>query len=352
MDPIAMTPKRRYLAGLLGGRVDRTPVGSPTSVATLECMALSGSHFPEVHLNAQGMAALGATAHTVLGYDCIMPVFSVQQEAAALGAAVDWGSADTMPVARAHPWASPDDVRIPEDFLDRPPIRTVLEALQILRRECGHHVALVGKVMGPWTLAYHMHGVQEFLIKTLLEPDTVRRFLDRLKAITVLFGRAQIEAGADVLCIADHATGDLVSPRGYREFLLPVHRELNLELGCPTVLHICGNTTDRLEDICQAGFDAFHFDSKVDAATACEIVAGRISLIGNVNNAETLLQGAPGQAGAEATAAIRAGVDIVAPECAVPVATPNRNLIAIAEAARAAGPARRETSDVATTPVR
>jgi MtaA/CmuA family methyltransferase len=290
MDHSTMTAKRRFLAGLLGGRVDRTPAGSPTSVATLQCMALSGAYFPNVHLNAGAMAALGATAHTVLGYDCIMPVFSVQQEAAALGAEVDWGSVDTMPVAKSHPWSSPDDVEIPADFLERPPIRTVLEALQLLRRQYGHQVAVVGKVMGPWTLAYHMHGVQEFLIETILEPDTVRRFLKRLTAVTLLFGRAQIEAGADVLCVADHATGDLVSPRTYRDFLLPVHRELNRELGCPTVLHICGNTTDRLEDICTAGFDAFHFDSKVSASTARRIVAGRLSLIGNVNNAETLLR--------------------------------------------------------------
>jgi uroporphyrinogen-III decarboxylase len=41
-----MTAKRRFLAGLLGGRVDRPPVGSPTSVATVECMERSGAfHF-------------------------------------------------------------------------------------------------------------------------------------------------------------------------------------------------------------------------------------------------------------------------------------------------------------------
>ena len=77
-----------------------------------------------------------------------------------------------------------------------------------------------------------------------------------------------IEAGADVLCIADHATGDLVGPWTYRDFLLPYHKELTQRLGCPTVLHICGNTLDRMDHICQAGFDCFHFDSKVDARDA------------------------------------------------------------------------------------
>jgi MtaA/CmuA family methyltransferase len=334
MNNNTMTPKRRFLSGLFGGRVDRIPVGSPTSVATVECMNLCGAYFPEVHLNAEAMASLATTAHTVLGYDCIMPVFSVQQESAALGCEVDWGAIDTMPVSHSAPWEFPDDVSIPAGFLDKPSIRTVLQALRILRKEHGSRVAIVGKVMGPWTLAYHMHGVQDFLIKILLEPHTVRAFLDKLKHVTILFGRAQIDAGADVLCVADHATGDLVRATTYRDFLLPFHQELTQVLGCPTILHICGNTTDRLEYICEAGFDAFHFESKVDAVAARQLTDGRISLVGNINNPESLLQGTPQQVYQEAMAVIRAGVDVVGPECAIPLATPNDNLIAITRAAQ------------------
>ena len=333
MNNIVMTPKRRFLSGLFGGRVDRVPVGSPTSVATVECMEISGAYFPDVHLDGEAMAALAATAHTVLGYDCIMPVFSVQQESAALGCDVEWGKTDTMPVSRSAPWASPEDVHTPDSFLDEPPIRAVLDALRILRREYGERVAIVGKVMGPWTLAYHMHGVQEFLIKTILEPDIVRAFLDRLEHITILFGRAQIEAGADALCLADHATGDLVRPSTYRDFLLPVHQEITQILGCPTILHICGNTTDRLDFICEAGFDAFHFESKVNAHTAREIMGNRVSLVGNINNPESLLYGTPQQVYQETLSALKAGVNVVGPECAIPLATPNENLVSILRAA-------------------
>ncbi len=116
----------------------------------------------------------------------------------------------------------------------------------ILRHNYGHKVCIIGKVMGPWTLSYNTHGLQDFLIKTKLEPDTVHAFLDRLKAVTILFGKAQIAAGADMLCLADHATGDLVRGTMYRDFLLPVHREILTELGCPMVLHICGKTLDRM----------------------------------------------------------------------------------------------------------
>ena len=148
-----VTPKRRYLAGVLGGRVDAIPTGSPTSVATVDCMELCGAYFPEAHTDGRKMATLGATAHSVLGFDAIMPIFSVQQEAAALGCVEDWGDKTSMPVERSHPFAQPEDVVIPDNFLEHPATRSVLEALSILRHEYGHRVAIVGKVMGPWTLS-------------------------------------------------------------------------------------------------------------------------------------------------------------------------------------------------------
>jgi [methyl-Co(III) methanol-specific corrinoid protein]:coenzyme M methyltransferase len=329
-----MTPKRRFLSGILGGRVDCLPVGSVTSVATVDQMQMTGAFFPDVHLDGEKMARLAAGAHDILGYDAIMPYFSVQAEATALGCQVDWGGVDTMPVERTHPWAEPEQVQVPDDFLERPSIKAVLDAIRILRREYGHHVAIVGKVMGPWTLSYHVHGIQDFLLETITEPGKVRGFLDRLKEVSVLFAVAQVRAGADIICLADHATGDLVGPWTYRDFLLTYHQELTRRIGCPMVLHICGNTLDRLDDICRSGFDCFHFDSKVDAGAAVKKVAGRISLMGNINNPQTLLGGTPDQVAAQTRYALEAGVQVIGPECAIPLRTPLENLKAVVQAVR------------------
>lgn len=307
-------------------------MGSVTSVANVEQMEITGAFFPDAHLDGATMARLAAAACDVLGYDAIMPYFSVQAEAAALGCEVDWGDVENMPVERSHPWTDPDQVRIPDGFLARPSIKAVLDAIRILRQQYGQRAAIVGKVMGPWTLSYHLHGVQDFLAETILDPPRVRGFLDRLKEVTVRFAIAQVQAGADVLCLADHATGDLVGPWTYRDFLLPYHQELTQRIGCPIVLHICGNTLDRMDDICTAGFDCFHFDSKVDAVDAVRQVAGRISLMGNVNNPEVLLNGTFDQVAERARYAMAAGVQVIGPECAIPLRTPLENLQAIASA--------------------
>ena len=58
-----------------------------------------------------------------------------------------------------------------------------------------------------------------------------------------------------------------------------------------------------------------------------------MSLVGNINNAQTLLRGTPEDVYNQARYSIKAGVDILAPECAVPLQTPLANLKAIVAAA-------------------
>lgn len=94
---------------------------------------------------------------------------------------------------------------------------------------------------------------------TIDDPDKVRRILGILKEVTVIFAQAQIEVGADALTLGDQATGDLCSPKTYRDFLMPVHKELEEGMSCPLILHICGDTTDRLNYISQTKIDCFHF---------------------------------------------------------------------------------------------
>jgi len=329
------TPKRRFLSGLFGGRkIGRISVANPTSIVSVELMEKTGVYLPEAHLDPAKMAELAAAGYEILGFDSIMPEFSVQQEAEALGCVVDWGSPTMMPDAKTHPAMEADQVKIPENLLEKPSIQVVLRALEILRRNYGDHVALIGKVMGPWTLSYHLAGVQEFLLWILTDPDKVRAFLNRLKEVTITFAKAQLRAGADVVVVADHATGDLVSPKAYQDFLLPVHQEINQRIGGPTVLHLCGNCSDRLRLFVEAGFDGYHFEWQVDAKMAVQVVNHEMSLVGNVANKDVLFGGTPEDVYKQARYSIEAGIDILAPECAVPLQTPIANLKAIVRAAK------------------
>jgi len=316
-----------------GRKGERPPAVNPTSIACHDLMDATGISFPEAHLNANAMAELALAGHEIVGFDSVMPEYSVVQEVAALGADVDWGDRDRMPDTKSFLYEDFSNIAIPDHFLERPPMKVVLDALSILRRHVGGKVPVIGKVMGPWTLSYHMAGTQNFLLQIGLgEIDRVNKMIRQLMPATIASARAQFQAGADIVVLADHATGNLVGPRHYQELLLPVHKELTREIDGPLILHVCGNCTDRLELFSQAGFDAYHFEWQVDAKRAVETVGDRMSLVGNVNNPQALLQGTPEDVYKQARYAIAAGVHMIGPECAIPLPTPLENLKAIVAA--------------------
>ena len=276
-----MKPRDIFLAALRRRKTPRPAVGSATSIVTTDLMDHLGVSFPEAHLDAEKMTALAAAGHTVLGFDNVMPLFSVLHESAALGCKVDWGGRTAMPNCRKPALSGiEEDLAIPREWLRHPSCAVPLQSLAQLKSRFGNQVAVVGKVFGPWTLGYHLYGVEEFLISTITRPDAVKRAIRRLMEVTVLFGNAQVEAGADALTLGDHCTGDLCSPETYRDFLMEAHRELHERIGCPLILHICGSTADRIQFIAQTGIECFHYDSKVPAAEARKLSGGTLSLMG------------------------------------------------------------------------
>jgi [methyl-Co(III) methanol-specific corrinoid protein]:coenzyme M methyltransferase len=89
-----------------------------------------------------------------------------------------------------------------------------------------------------------------------------------------------------------------------------------------------------LEYFSRSGVDAYHMEWQVDAKMAVKKVGHLMSLVGNVNNPQVLYQGTPKDVHKQVRYAVEAGINIIGPECAIPLSTPLENLKAIVEAAR------------------
>ena len=180
-------------------------------------MEPAGAWFPEAHLDAEKMAALATAGGAELGFDVVMPLFSVCHEAAAMGCNVNWGGPLAMPEFGTAHLQGRGRHPHPRRPAQAPRLRGALAAIALLKKRFGDDAAVCGKVFGGWTQGYHYFGVENFLIGTLDDPDKTRRILDRLMPVTLQFAQAQIDAGADCILLADHATRDLCSPRAYRD---------------------------------------------------------------------------------------------------------------------------------------
>jgi [methyl-Co(III) methanol-specific corrinoid protein]:coenzyme M methyltransferase len=318
-------PREVFLNALHRRPTPRPATGSATSIATVDLMEETGCFFPDAHLDPKVMEGLAAAGHEILGFDNVMPLFSVCHESAAIGCKVDWGRRDLMPTITARRGIR-DEVRIPVNWLSRREAQIPLDAIRALKRRFSADVAVVGKVFGPWTLGYHVFGAEEFLINTLLEPDLVKRAMETLKSVTVAYAKAQIDAGADAVCLGDHATRDLCSPAAYAEFLKDIHTEFAASIPCPLILHICGDTADRIGYIRETGLSCFHFDSKVPAATARSLAGDLLALMGGTSNFRIIREGAPETIAADVAEKLAARIDVLGPECAVPLDAPSRNM--------------------------
>ena len=115
----------------------------------------------------------------------------------------------------------------------------------------------------------------------------------------------------------------------YKEFLQEIHTEMVDVLDVPLILHICGKTVDRMPYIAKTGMASFHFDSKNDPQEAMDAVSGGITLVGNINNPETLYARGTEEVRQEVYKCLEAGVQMIGPECAIPLATKIENLMEI-----------------------
>ncbi|ATW28051.1 MtaA/CmuA family methyltransferase [Candidatus Formimonas warabiya] len=328
-----MSPRSRILSAIYGGRVDRVPVGCITSVVTHEQMDKIGVSFPEAHVDPEAMAKLAAASYEILGWDTIKVPFSVWNLSAALGAPMDWGNRNKWPDGLRPIYHGPDHINVPSDLLDQESTKAVIEAIKILRKKYPH-VAIVGTVMGTITQSFNLIGVEKVMKMIATEPDQVKKICHILKEPVIDYANAQIEAGIDVLDFADHATGGLVSAKTYKDLVMPVHKEILSRVKCPVVLHICGNTYDRLEHIIEAGFPCFNIDMAVDPFKAKLQVKDKLSLWGGVPNINSVLQGTPEMVKQEAKKSLAAGYEILGNECSVPLQAKDINLIAFLEAAQ------------------
>lgn len=244
------------------------------------------------------------------------------------------------------------DLEVPDPLTDgRMPV--VLEATRLVRQAVGDAVAIRTPGTGPFALASYFIGTQEFLIEVGMakagmaesEPEAIHRALDLAADALIAFGKACVDAGADILHCGDSlASCDVISPADYEEWAFPYERKVLQawkEYGAKTLLHICGDSSKVLDLYAQTGADIIEVDHKVDLALARSIVGDRASVIGNVDPVTVLLQGTPDQvraASAECLEAGRGGRYILGSGCVVPRITPLENVRAMVQVARGSAP--------------
>ncbi|MGO9242558.1 MAG: uroporphyrinogen decarboxylase family protein [Bryobacteraceae bacterium] len=233
----------------------------------------------------------------------------------------------------------------PPDVGRQPRIQIWLEAVRLLKREFSGQVFIRGNCdQAPFSLASLMRSAEGWMLD-LMEPDNEAaafRLLDYCHAATTQFLRLMAATGCDMLSNGDSSAGSsLISPRLHRKFAHSYETRLaafSHDLGLPYAQHVCGNARPILADLVSTGADAIELDFKTDSQAAHDALAGRATLIGNIDPTGVMAQGTPELVAEKCRQLMAIFADsprlILNAGCALPATTPPENLRAMICAAR------------------
>lgn len=303
----------------------------------------AGRRLRDYYLDYRALVEANLAVLDAFSLDVVQAISDPYREATDLGLDVEWPE-DGLPIRRSILLREPEDAAglrlvAPEDgrrMSDR------LDAIRLLRERVGDDVPVMGWVEGAFALASVLRGDTNVLLDIHDRPEWLKGLLDRLVEVGVAFVRAQVAAGAHVVGLGD-SMGSLVSPRQYREFVLPYEQRLFAaarEAGAIPRLHICGDTNHILADMARSGAAIVDLDWMVDLRRAAETFGPEgPAPCGNFDPVAVMLHGGAPEVEAAARACAGAGGPrhFSAAGCEVPDGTPDANPLAHARALRQLG---------------
>lgn len=330
-----MTGSDRVRAILEGRRPDHPPLMPITMMFAAQQAGVRYRDYVTDH-----RALVEAQIHTAerFGFDHVSCISDPVREAADCGAAVEFF--DDHPPAIAGERALLADkshlgqLELP-DPLGGGRMHDRVEAVSLFRSQLGRERLIEGWVEGPIAEAANLRGLHALMLDLLEDPMFVRELMEFTLELGLVFARAQVEAGADLIGVGD-AAASLTGPAIYRELVWSFEKRLIdgiHAMGAMVRLHICGDTRPLLAPMRELGSEIIDLDSMVPLAAARERMGPDQVLLGNLNPVELLLRGTPEAIGAAVAQCHReAGPrHIVGAGCEVPPGTPEANLRAMCD---------------------
>ncbi len=151
-------------------------------------------------------------------------------------------------------------------------------------------LGIIGFCGAPFTLASYMiegHGSRQYIhTKTLMyrEPVAWQMLLEKLASVLREYAQQQVDAGADVIQIFDSWAGAL-APADYREFVLPVTRDLVRAvqaMGAP-VIYFGVDTATLLPALRETGADVLGLDWRTPLGKAWRELDYSCAVQGNLD---------------------------------------------------------------------
>lgn len=283
-----MSSYERVMAALNGKKPDRVPVVPIVREWCLKQVKFKftdAMKFPEKYVYAQYFCL------REFGYDAVWDPLAVHAESGAMGSVIelDEGYPPKVVDYAVKDYAKDlSKLKMPDPHRDGW-LPHILEIHKQLKNLCQGEYPLVGYVQAPFRHAAMLRGGDLIYRDIRKQTANLKELLKITTESQILWGKAIIDAGADIILIADPtSSGDAVSKNTWEDLGAPCVAELSKELKkyspqIKLMLHICGDTNDRLDSMYNTGVDCLSVDQKVDLSHARQVLGPNACIMGNVD---------------------------------------------------------------------
>jgi uroporphyrinogen decarboxylase len=264
-----MTPRERIERLLRGEPADRVPfcpavyehkaalIGTTPSFLSRDAGLFEKALVREAELYSPDLLTVGCDVYNL--------------EAEAAGCQVEFFDTPDVPAVRTRivrPGDKISGLRMPDPERDgRMPV--ALEAGRRVREKLGADMIIRGALSAPFSIACEMAGAEPVLTALIDQPGWVSELVVWTARLAMSYGRAFVERGLGVVLFDSHAAPPMVSPRLFRNIIMPptaeVIRYFREELAVPLVPYIIGgNTVPILDEILGTGTNNILCDFRAD----------------------------------------------------------------------------------------
>jgi uroporphyrinogen decarboxylase len=338
-----MTSREMILKAFEGGKPDRVPVtlfgGGMWSIKDY------GTTFKELSLDAQKMSDMMVSMSGKLLCDIVYAGSGYNNfHASAFGGGIKFREMGAPDLEESFISSEEDLQKLDLGKLDsNDVIKAVITALRDTKAKIGNEYIVTMTAWGPYTLGARMVGEETMMKATFKKPDFVHKVTDFATDLLIHLYEPIVSDGTlEVISLADPtASGDLISKKQFETFALPYLKKFTdwaKSKNAHTLVHICGNTTDRLDLFPQSGASCISLDHKTDIAKAKETLHGKMCFAGNVDPVNIMLQGSVQDVEDACKSVIEtAGTEggfVLMPGCDIPPTVPYENIQKFIQIAR------------------
>ncbi|MBF0327582.1 MAG: methyltransferase [Nitrospirae bacterium] len=331
-----MNSRERVLKVFKGEQVDRVPCFSGMGNITEAAINQLGYKFAGIHLDAKMMAETAASTYKMFGLECGVVPVDLCVEAEALGCVINvYPQAEgilypTIKEKLIHNEGEMDSVNIPADLGSRGRVPLLMEAIKLMKADIGSDVAVGSYVLGPFTLAGQIMELNDLLKLSFKKADKVAKLLDLMADAIIVVAKEYEKAGIDYITVREMgATSDVLSPRVFKNLIMPPLQKISKELKVFSVLHICGKTNDIVIPMAEAGYTAISVEQKNDVAETRKKLGPGAIIFGNYDPYNVLVSGTEDLVRSTMRKCIDDGVSAIWPGCDIWPTVPPQNMKAM-----------------------